>query len=81
MVGSNFTLEDGEEYEVIGEAASGEGDSIQVLPLGSDSNIEIIEVDENMIQLVDENSQPEIQPVDASSDIFKFLQAQSRLHV
>lgn len=81
QVGNNFTLEDGEEYEVIGEAASGaEGDAIQVLPLATNSDIEIIEVDENMIQLVDENSQPpEIQPVDSNSDIFKFLQAHSRL--
>ncbi|CAL8088421.1 unnamed protein product [Orchesella dallaii] len=81
IVGSNFTLEDGEEYEVIGEAPSGD-DSIQMLPLGNDSNIEIVEVgelDENMITLVDADTQPEIQPVDPSSDIFKFLQAHSRL--
>lgn len=77
----NFTLEDGEEYEVIGEAPSGisGGDGLEVLPLAADSNIEIIEVDENMIQLVDDNSQPEITPVDPNSDIFKFLQAHSRL--
>lgn len=79
---TNFTLQDGEEYEVIGEAPSGaqlDGEALQVLPLAGNQDIEIIEVDENMIQLVDENSQPEIQPVDANSDIFKFLQAQARL--
>lgn len=78
IVGNNFTMEDGEEYEVIGEAASGEGDSIQILPFTANSDIEVIEVDENMIELVDEHSQPEIEPVDANSDIFKFLQAHAQ---